>query len=146
VSDIFAVWYVIAICVGVAFLLGFVYMVLLRCCASLLVFVTLVGILLSLGGGGVWLYFMKNNYISTSENYKYCLYGAYTLWGIDGAYAIILLCLCNRIRLGVAIMKCTAQFIGSTPSVFLIPFVFSLLCAIWIAGWAFSAVFLFSVG
>jgi len=68
------------------------------------------------------------------------------LWGLDGLYAFILLCLCNRIRPGVAIMKCTAQFIGSTPSVFLLPLVFSLLCGGWIAAWAFSAVFLFSVG
>ena len=107
-SDVFAVWYVLCIAVGVAFVLGFVYMILLRCCASLMIFVSLVAILFCIGGGGVWLYFMKDDYETTSNNYKYCLYGAYTLWGIDAVYAFLLLCLCNRIRLGVAVMKCTA--------------------------------------
>lgn len=146
VSDIFAVWYVLLICVGVAFILGFVYMIFLRCCASVMIFFSLVGILLALGGGGVWLYLRKDNYDSTSKNYEYCLYGSYVLWGIDGLYAFLLLCLCNRIRLGVAVMKCTALFIGATPTVFLIPPIFSILCGGWIACWAFSAVFLFSVG
>jgi hypothetical protein len=69
VSDVFAVWYVLCIAVGVAFVLGFVYMILLRCCASLMIFVTLFAILLCLGGGGVWLYFMKDNYEATTKNY-----------------------------------------------------------------------------
>lgn len=69
VSDIFAVWYVLLISVGVAFALGFVYMVLLRFCASLMIFFSLVGILLALGGGGVWLYLMRTNYDATSKSY-----------------------------------------------------------------------------
>jgi hypothetical protein len=69
VSDIFAVWYVLVISVGVAFILGFIYMILLRFCASLMIFVSLVGILLALGGGGAWLYFMKSDFDVTSKNY-----------------------------------------------------------------------------
>jgi len=80
-----------------------------------MVFFSLVAILAAFGGAGAWLYINKKNYAVDTDYYKYNLYGAYTLWGIDGAYAIILLCLCNRIRLGVAIMKCTAQFMGGTP-------------------------------
>jgi hypothetical protein len=73
-------------------------------------------------------------------------YGSYAIWGVDGLYVLVLLCLCNRIRLGVAIMKVTAQFIGDTPSIYLIPVVFLILCSGWIACWAFSFVFLFSIG
>jgi hypothetical protein len=146
VSDVFAVWYVLLICVGIAFALGFIYMIVLRCCASVLVFFTLMAVLCALGGGGVWLYFFKDHYETTAKNYKYCEYGAYVLWGLAGAYLLILLCLCKRIRLGVAIIKCTAQFIGSTPSVFFIPLFFVIFIGAWIAGWAFSAVYLFSVG
>jgi len=76
--------------------------------ASILVFITLVGILLLLGGFGVWLFIYKSHYETGTNEYKMLEYGAYTMWGIDGLYALILLCLCNRIRLGVAVMKCTA--------------------------------------
>jgi len=118
-------------------------MVLLRCCASLMVFLTIVGIWLGLGA---WLWITKNAFVSTSQDYKYCLYGSYAVWGLDGLYTIIVLCLCNRIRLGVVIMKCTAQFIGSTPQVFLVPIIFSILCGIWVAAWGFTAIYLFSIG
>jgi len=108
VSDMAEAWYILLIAVGVAFILSFIYMLLLRCCASIMVFISLVGILLALGGFGFWLYVSKDNFITTSNNYKFCLYGAYALWGLDGLYLFLLLCLCNRIRLGVAIIKCTA--------------------------------------
>jgi hypothetical protein len=62
VSDVYNVWYVELICVGIAFVLGFVYLVFLRCCASLIVFVALVGIMIALGGFGAWLYLYKSNY------------------------------------------------------------------------------------
>lgn len=83
-------------------------MVIVRCCASLLVFLSLVMIALCLGGGGYWLYWMKGKYDPTTNDYKYCEIGSYVLWGLDGLYLLILLCLCNRIRLGLAIIKCTA--------------------------------------
>lgn len=146
VSDIFAVWYVLLICVGAAFIFGFIYLIFVRLCASVMIFFTLVGVLFCLGGGGVWLFFYKKHFETTTNNYKYCLYGSYTLWGLAGIYLFLLLCLCKRIRLGIAIIKCTAQFIGGTPSVFFIPIFFVLLVGGWIAGWAFSAVYLFSVG
>jgi hypothetical protein len=111
-----------------------------------MVFFSLVGILFALGGGGVWLYWNKANYTIDSDYYKYNLYGAYVLWGIDGTYLLLLLCLCNRIRLGVSIIKCTAQFIANTPTVFIVPVLFSVICAVWIAAWSVTALFLFSVG
>jgi len=104
----YAVWYVLAICVGIAFGLGFIYMLLLRCCAGVMVFISLVSVMLLLGGAGAWLFFMKNRYTISSHAYKYCLYGAYAVWGIDGLYCLILLCLCRTIRIGVAVVKCTA--------------------------------------
>mmetsp|Transcript_27452 Transcript_27452/g.20609 ORF Transcript_27452/g.20609 Transcript_27452/m.20609 type:complete len:324 (-) Transcript_27452:420-1391(-) len=114
-SDIYEAWMVLLISVGIAFLLGFVYLLLLRCCAGVMVFFSLTAILAALGGGGVWLFFIKDDYAETSKSYNFCLYAAYVLWGVAGLYFLILLCLCSRIRLGIAILKCTAQFIGSTP-------------------------------
>mmetsp|Transcript_23391 Transcript_23391/g.23017 ORF Transcript_23391/g.23017 Transcript_23391/m.23017 type:complete len:109 (-) Transcript_23391:1003-1329(-) len=107
-SDIVDAWSVLAMSVGIAFLLGFVYLLLLRCCAGIMVFISLVSIFCFIGGGGSWLYLIKDDYLETTKSYSFCLYGAYTLWGLAAFYLLILLCLCSRIRLGVAIMQCTA--------------------------------------
>lgn len=108
VGDVYDAWEVLLISVGVAFILGFVYLLLLRCCAGIMVFVTLVSILIGLVGGGFWLYLLKDNYEVDSNTYKYFLYGSYTVFGLAGVYLLLLLCLCGRIRLGIAIIKCTA--------------------------------------
>jgi hypothetical protein len=120
-----------AISVGSAFVLGMIFMLLMRCCAGVIVFFSLIGIFVLIAGGSAWL-FLKGrcwyvkldegqvcNYVLTNstytvddtKNFKYLTIGSYVLWGIAGAYLILLLCLCNRIRLGVAIAKTTSRFI-----------------------------------
>ena len=64
-------WYVEAICVGIAFLLGILYLVILRCCAGVLIWVSIFAILGVLGGGGYWCYITKEDYDSESNTYLY---------------------------------------------------------------------------
>jgi hypothetical protein len=118
-----------AISVGSAFILGLLFMLFMRCCAGVIVFFSLIGVFVLIAGGSAWL-FLKGRcwYVKEAEtcvyvltdttyelsdekNFKYLTIGCYVLWGIAGAYLIILLCLCNRIRLGVAIAKTTSRFI-----------------------------------
>ena len=108
IGDVLAVWYVICICAGISFVLAFVYLILLRCCASVVVFFTLVSVFFLLGGFGTWLFLERDRFEVDTTYYKAMLYGAYTLWGLCALYVIILLCICNRIRLGVAVIKATA--------------------------------------
>jgi hypothetical protein len=146
ISDLVSVWYVMAISAGVAFVLGFVYMFLLKFCAGVIMFLSLVLIFVIIAGGGVWAYFTKNNYNVDDKNYKYLEYGGYILWGIAGAYLLLVLCMCNRIRLGVSIVKCTADFVNGTPQVFLVPITFSILIGGFVTYWVYTAVYIFSVG
>lgn len=48
-------------------------------------------------------------------HYQYYEYGAYTIWGIAGVLLCCTLCNWNNIKIGVAVMKCTAQYIGNNP-------------------------------
>lgn len=43
-------------------------------------------------------------------------------------------------------MKVTGQFIYNTPTVLLLPIIFVVICAAWVAAWTVTAVWLFSVG
>jgi hypothetical protein len=108
VTDLVNVWFVMVICVGAAFVFGMLYLLVLRCCAGVMIWTTIFAIMITLGGGGYWVYTTKNMYPETDNNYKYMTYGAYALWGIDGLFVLIVLCCCARIRLAVAIMKVTS--------------------------------------
>ena len=69
--------------------------------------ISILGIIAILGGGGYWAFITKDNYQTTDNNYLYLQYGAYALWGLDGLFFLLVLCCCSRIRLAVAIMKVT---------------------------------------
>lgn len=144
--DLVNCWQVMVICIGAAFIIGLLYLLLLRCCVGVMVWATIFAVLAILGGGGYWAYRTKDRYDTEDQNYKYLLYGAYTLWGLTVFYLLLILCCCSRIRLAVAIMKVTSQFIYNTPSVLLIPIIFLIFCVIWVAAWTFTAVYIFSVG
>lgn len=68
------------------------------------------------------------------------------LWILAGLYFIILMCCCTRIRLGVAIMQATSQFVKDTTSIFLVPFIFFFIICAWMVFWIISAIWMFSVG
>lgn len=74
------------------------------------------------------------------------MYIAYVLWGLAGLYALVLLCSCNRIRLGLAIMETTAKFVGNTPTIFLVPILFVVVVLIFFFWWIITALYVFSVG
>ena len=58
-------------------------------------------------------------------------------------------CVCinlKNIRIGIAIMKCTAEFIADTPQTFLVPPVAGTLVVIWLTVWIITVLFIASVG
>lgn len=71
ISDLYSVWYVMIICVGAAFVLGFIYMYLLKCFAGVILFFSLAAVFFLIGGLGIWAYFTKNDYSPQDKNYKY---------------------------------------------------------------------------
>jgi ABC-type amino acid transport system permease subunit len=135
-----------AISVAVAFVAAIVYLLILRVAAGVMIWLSILGILVALGLGGYWAYETRNQYNPTDKNYNYLKYGAYTLWGLDGFFALIVLICCSRIRLAVAVMKVTSSFIYRTPMILVLPIFFFILIIGWIIAWTFLAVYLMSVG
>jgi hypothetical protein len=139
-------WYVLAISIGVAFFVAITYLFVLRCCAGVIIWMSIFGILGAFGAGGYWAYMTRLNYDVSDPNYNYLQYGAFTLWGLAGLFALISLCCCSRIRLAVAVMKVTSSFIYRTPTVIILPIIFFILCSAWIIAWTFLAIWIMSVG
>ena len=129
-----------------AVLASILYLLILRCCAGVVIFFSIFAIIGAFGAGGYWLYATRTQYAASDNNYKYMTYGAYALWGIAGAFFVLTLCCLSRIRLAVAIMKVTSQFIYRTPSTLLLPIIFFALVLGWLLFWTFLAVYITSVG
>lgn len=68
------------------------------------------------------------------------------LWVLAGIYGLILLCCCSRIRLGIAILEATSDFVRKNMTIFFIPLVFFFIIGMWVTFWVVSAIYVYSVG
>lgn len=91
-SDVYYCWWVFIVAAAVSFVLGFVYLVLLRCCAKIMIWFTIFSGFFALLACGLYLYFTSFNYSSTDSTRNYMQYGAYSLFGCCLIYLIIVLC------------------------------------------------------
>jgi hypothetical protein len=82
----------------------------------------------------------------TDQYQPYYIYASYAVWGLA---LLLLLCICcniTNIKIGVAVMKCTTQFLVGTPQVLLLPPLAILLIFAWFGVWVLTALFITSVG
>jgi len=139
---------------GMAVLIAFIFMFLLRCLAGCIVWLSLFGtIFVLLGLGLIFLY--NAGYMSAaasvatflgvpSINTGYNEPIGWTLIGVSAAFFILVLCCCSRIRLAVAICKSAGQFIVGVCLIVLVPiFQTSLVISLW-AGCLVAMVYLVS--
>jgi len=86
-------------------------MLALRCLAGCVIWFSIVMIFLTIVAGGAGVYYYKDQmYEKEDDYYKYATYTAYGIWAAAGLFVLLILCMCSRIRLGIAIYKTTALF------------------------------------
>ena len=115
IADIAAAKEPLLYAIASAFLIGFVYMIVLRLCGGPIVYASLFFMVMGTAYGGLMLYQNSQTISEADKNKKYYLYGSYAVWGLAAALIFCICCNIKNIRIGVAVMKCTAQFIGSNP-------------------------------
>jgi hypothetical protein len=111
-----------------------------------MVWTTLVLVAVMIGAGGYYLYDRRTKYDPTTDAYKTNLYAAYTCFGLLGLYILCMLCCCNRIRLAIAIMEATAEFVRKNLRIFFLPFMSFFVIVAFFAWWIVTALFVYSVG
>lgn len=115
ITDTLATWQVLMIGLGTAFLVGFVYLILLRWIVGPIVWLSIFLTIGALGAGGYFC-FEKGKALPDTDKYKqHYEYGAYAVWGICALFVLCVMCNCRNIRIGIAVMKTTAAFIKDTP-------------------------------
>jgi len=153
ITDIKSTWQVIAVSVGVAFIIGLVYMILMKYCSGVLTWIAILAFIVGTAILG-WRFYqtakdLQNQNSSDSDTVKTIKTDkiiAYICWAIAGVSLIATLCLYGRIKLAIAILKAAADYVKETWSVFLVPIVAVIILAAFYAYWAVTTVYLVSAG
>merc|ERR1719387_2440588 len=82
--------------------------------------------------------------VPDEDNSKALTYIGYVLFGLGALYGLFICCMCNRIKLAVAINKVAADFVGDTKMAIFIPVAQIVVAIIWWVIWIFVAIFLVS--
>ena len=91
-KDIIVCWWAILISVLVAFLLGFVYMLIVFCCAKILVWAMIGALLTAMLAIAALLFFYADHYDAEDNTRKYMKWGSYFMLGLTAVYLTIIIC------------------------------------------------------
>jgi hypothetical protein len=147
-SDLTTTYPILLASVGFSLVIGLIYLLLIRCCAGVIAYSTIFLILCSLAGLG-YLFQDRIDYYAALDNETYTiamkvLCGFF--YALAGIWLLVVLFMCNRIRLAIALVECTARYVGSTWSLFIVPLLFFLCSALFYAYWVAISVYLYSSG
>jgi len=144
---------------GAAFLIGVVYMIFLRYCSGVLTWAAIICFIAGTAGLG-YIFYKKAQTTSdatagtgsegsdttTSSTINSEKIIAYVCWGVSGLTAVAVLCLWNRIRLAIAILKSAAEYVKDTPTIFIVPIITIATLVCFYGYWGLTAVYLVSSG
>ena len=147
-SDLFICWKAIAASIVWSFVICLVFLLFIRCCAAVLIYAIIILILAAFIILGVVLHNRADYYDGTGEDtYKTTMEVLeYVCFGIAAVWLIFILCMCNKIRLSVALLEATAKYIHNNCCINFVPFLFFFLTAIWYAYWIVAAIYICSIG
>jgi hypothetical protein len=90
-GDVFTCWWVFIACAGISFVMSFVYMCFIKCCAKILVWITIFLGFFVLLGCAIYIYLTADTYAEEDSTRNYMYYTSYSLFGICAVYLLIVL-------------------------------------------------------
>jgi len=136
-----------------ALLLGFIFMCFLKSCTGFIVWGLISTVLIGLVSFGLLCFASFVNPESSKQlevlentpesTLQFLAYGS---WSLAAVYLIALICLCNRLRLTIAVLRCASEFVRDVPSAILAPIVTLILFGGYLVYWLAVSVYLYSTG
>ena len=148
-SDVFLTWEVMFIVAGAALAFSFVYMVFIRFCVGVIVWVSIIFTIAFIAVLGAFFHWAALNLYDedsdpkTVRNLKIL---AYVMYALSGLVLIYIFYMCNKIRLAIAIMKVGTQYIKDVWMSLLIPPCFFILIIALYIYWSLACLYLYSSG
>ena len=148
VGDLQVVWPIMLACLGIAVVIGFLYLLIIRCCGSCIAYVTILLIFVALIGLGVVFQKRMNYYQDINDDTYYKIMLAFTIifYSLGGIWFLIVICSCNKIRLAIALTEVGAIFVWKVMSIVFVPFLFFIIVSLYLAYWVALSVFIYSSG
>ncbi len=156
VEDVQEAKYYILISGLIAMAIGFIWMIIMKTCASCLTWTTIILFTISLFAITYYLYdtgTKRQKEIddmvmpageSKPRNYK--LYISYGLMGLCLILICTIICFYSRIKIAIKIMEASADFVTEVPLVLLVPPIISIFTVAWCLVWIYLAVYVYSCG
>jgi hypothetical protein len=143
--DLYTARQVLGMAVGISIVLTILFMVILRCCAKTLMWITLFAFAILLAVLG---YYFYKEYQSAADpgdalNYKII---AIILWCLDGAFLLGIWCMYDDIQLALAIIEAAAAFIFQTFTIIIFPFYAIALTVAFMIYWIYTVLYIYSIG
>jgi hypothetical protein len=147
-TDLLNTWHILLASVGIAIIITLLYMVFVRCCAGVVAYTTIVLILGTFSGLGYVFQARADYYKSVKDDVYYTtmIVLCSIFYSLAGIWLLIILFMCNRIRLSIALVEVTAKYISQTWSVFFVPLIFYILSALFYAYWVALSIYIYSTG
>ena len=79
-------------------------------------------------------------------NNNYLLGIAYTSWGIAGLSLLIIVCLCGKINLAIAVLKAAADFSRDVCQAIFVPIGLFVVILAFFAFWIYISIYIYSSG
>eukprot|EP00922_Rhytidocystis_sp_ex-Travisia-forbesii_P024366 GHVS01035761.1.p1 GENE.GHVS01035761.1~~GHVS01035761.1.p1 ORF type:complete len:555 (+),score=29.40 GHVS01035761.1:542-2206(+) len=140
-------WPLIPLMALMALVIAILYLLMIQLFAELVVLVAIVVVFLSLVAGSVGLFVVSiDSSIALMHSQRTIMfYGSFVMFGLALIFAAAMLCLCRMLREGAAILRCSAQFMSQTPTVYLVPLVGWVINITLFCAWLVGATFVLSV-
>lgn len=145
IMDLYIAWKVFLIAIAISFVLALVYMMVIRCCGKLIVWVTFIAFVILLAVIGYFFYDKAVNAVDDGDELNYKVL-AIMFWCIDGVLVIVLFCLFDEIQLALTIIQVAGQFVFSSFFILLVPIVAIVATACYLAYWIATVVYIYSIG
>lgn len=141
-------WPVLLVGAGVALVLSYVYLFVMRCMGGAIVWFMIFLTEAALIIGGLYCWWIRNHKYTSQDQptFKYLAICSYVLWAIGGLIFLFMLCCCNAIKVGIAVMKATAHFVSANLRIFILPFISYVFITVWCLLWFFGGMYMYTVG
>ena len=147
--DIMHTWPIVLAVLGAGVVFSLSYLLLLRMCAMVIIYITVLAITLGLVGFGYGLSKVaddKYHQDTQAKAHKTLIILSYCLYGGAALFVLIILFMWRRIELAVAITKSATIFMGEVFVILLIPILSFVVAFGMICLWVFALGYLYSCG
>ena len=147
-SDLYVTRWALLGSLAWSFVIGMIYLLLLRLCAGFLVFLVIILILAGLLILAAYFKITSKDHEELEDNVYYNTYNAlfWVFLVLAILWLIFIIAMCNKIRLAVALIQITAKYINQVCSIILVPFLFFIIIIIWLVYWVSLSIFLYATG